>query len=409
MNVATDLEREYRPPAGLDALQGRALIAGVVGLVVAALGWLVSPAQFFQAYLVAFLSWLAVALGCFGLLMLQHMTGGGWGVTLRRVLEAASRTLPLLLLLFLPLVLGLGELYHWSHAEAVEVDPVLQHKHPYLNVPAFLVRAGVFFGLWIVVMLKLTALSREQDRTGDPALFRRLQAWSAAGFLVLALTGTFASMDWMMSLDPHWFSSLFGLWYLTGAALSGLCLAILMAKWLADRPPMEAVLAPRLFHDYGKLLLALVMLWAYLSFSQLMLIWGANLPEEITFYLQRLKGPWMPVSVLLLFAHFVLPFLILLSSGLKQRKDKLVQVAAMLLVLRWVDHYWNVVPTLQMVRGDAASPLAGLWIGLTAVVGVGGIWVWGFLRELAKQPLLPVQEPFLGEILAPSREALAHD
>lgn len=410
MDTTTELDSGYAPPReDLGRLQSRALVVGVAGLLVAALGWLVDPSHFFQAYLVAFLFWLSVALGCFGLLLLHHMTGGAWGLMLRRVMEAASRTFPLLLVLFLPLLLGLHELFHWTHDEAVAADPVLQHKSGYLGVPWFLARAALYFGVWLLVTYKITGMSLEQDRTGDPALFKRMQAWAAGGFLLVALTGSFASMDWMMSLDPHWFSSLFGLWYLTGAALSGLCVAILMAKWLADRPPMERVLAPRLFHDYGKLLLALVMLWAYLSFSQLMLIWGANLPEEIPFYIQRLRGPWLAASALLLLAHFVLPFLLLLSSSRKQRKAKLMQVAAMLLVMRWVDHYWNVVPTLQAARGEEAQVVAGLWVGLAAVAGVGGLWLWSFFRQLARHPLVPVQEPFLAEAIGPSKEALAHD
>jgi hypothetical protein len=409
MEPARAQRSDFAPPPDLGRWQGRALIVGLAGLVVAALGLLVDVAHFFQAYLVAFMFWLSVALGCFGLMMLHHLTRGAWGLAVRRSLEAASRTLPLLLVLFLPLIFGIHELYHWSHAEVVAADPILQQKHPYLNVGWFLVRAAIYFGIWLAVAFQLNQLSAEQDRTGDPALFRRMQAWATVGFLLLALTVTFAAMDWMMSLDPHWFSSLFGLWYFTGAGLSGLTFVILVAGWLSDRPPLAAVLTPRLFHDYGKLLLAFVMLWAYLSFSQLLLIWGANLPEEIPFYLRRLQGGWGAVSVLLLLAHFVLPFLLLLSSSLKRRKVRLVQVAGMVLAMRWLDHYWNVAPTLQALEVGKVHPLAGLWIDLAAVVGIGGLWLWYFARELARRPLLPLGEPFLADIVPPAREALAHD
>jgi hypothetical protein len=409
MAAATEPRHDFRPPRELDRLQGGALLAGVVGLVVALLGLLVDVGNFFQAYLVAFLFWLSIALGCFGLMMLHHLTRGAWGLAIRRSLEAATRTFPLLLVLFVPLLFGIHQLFHWSHEALVAADPILRQKHPYLNVPWFIGRAAIYFAIWMVLAGRLNRLSAEQDRTGDPALFRRMQSWSAAGFLLLVVTISFAAMDWMMSLDPHWFSSLFGLWYLSGAALSGLTFVILVAGWLSNRPPMDVVLAPRLFHDYGKLLLAFVMLWAYLSFSQLLLIWGANLPEEIPFYLRRLQGPWMAVSIILLLAHFVLPFLVLLSSGLKRRKANLVQVAAVVLAMRWLDHYWNIAPTLQALQVVELRPLAGLWMDLAALVGVGGIWLWWYFRELARRSLLPVREPFLPEIVAPSREALAHD
>jgi hypothetical protein len=405
----------FAPPATLRRLQGPALVTGLVGLVVTGIGFLVDRPHFYQAWLTGWVLWLSVALGCLGLLMLHHMTHGGWGLVIRRPLEAAARTLPLLLVLFVPVVLGMHDLYHWTHEEAVRADKFLTAKAPYLNEPFFLVRAGIYFACWLGLAWYLDRLSRRQDEGGDGAgaIYRRLQATSAAGFLLLALTSTFASIDWLMSLDPHWFSSLYGLWFFAGMGLSGLVFSILVAGWLGRRDPMRAVIRPRHFHDYGKLFFAFVMLWAYLSFSQYLLIWSANLPEEIPFYLRRMHGAWAVISVLLLLAHFVLPFLILLSADVKQRSRTLVKVAAAMLVMRWVDYFWNVGPTLHALHsaareaghsaaqaGVAHSPWAGLWIDLAAPVGIGGLFVWFFVRQLAARPLLPVGDPFLAEAVA---------
>jgi hypothetical protein len=395
----------FAPPGSLRRLQGPALVAGVVGLALAGVGLVVDRAHFFQAWLVGWVFWLSVALGGLGLAMLHHMTGGAWGLMIRRPLEAASRTLPLLVVLFLPVLGGMHDLYHWTHDEVVRADRFLTAKAPYLNEPFFIARAGVYFAIWLLFAWQLNALSRRQDG-GDPdlALARRLRAWSAAGFLTLALTGSFAAIDWLMSLDPHWFSSLYGLWFFAGIGLSGLTFTVLIAGWLSRRPPLLGVLRPRHFHDYGKLFFALVMLWAYLSFSQYLLMWSGNLPEEIPFYLRRMDGVWAVASVVLLVGHFVLPFLVLLSADVKQRGRVLVKVAVWVLAMRWLDYYWNVAPTLQALHagGDHGWSWTGLWIDLAAVAGIGGIWVWFFLRQLGQRPLLPLNDPYL-------REALAHD
>jgi hypothetical protein len=396
----------YAPPGSLRRLQGPALIVGVVGLALAGAGFLVDRAHFFQAWLVGWVFWLSVALGCLGLAMLHHMTGGAWGLMIRRPLEAAARTLPLLFVLFVPVIAGMHDLYHWTHEDVVRADRFLTAKAPYLNEPFFIGRAVAYFAIWLLFAWRLTALSRRQDN-GDPdlSLARRLRAWGAAGFLTLALTGSFASIDWLMSLDPHWFSSLYGLWFFAGMGLSGLTFIVLVAGWLSHRPPMEGVLRPRHFHDYGKLFFAFVMLWAYLSFSQYLLMWSGNLPEEIPFYLRRMHGVWAAASVVLLAGHFVLPFLVLLSADVKQRGRMLVKVAVWVLAMRWLDYYWNVAPTLQALHqgsGGHGWSWTGLWIDFAALAGIGGVWVWFFLSRLAQRPLLPLNDPYL-------REALAHE
>lgn len=401
MHGTAALDTSFAPPPDLRRLQGRFLVAGVVGLLVAAVGFFVDRHHFFQAWLVAWLLWLSVALGCLGLTMLHHLSRGAWGLMIRRPLEAGARTLPLLVVLFLPVLAGMGYLFEWSHEEVVRADHLLSAKVPYLNVPFFVARAAVYFLVWVGLAWSLTTLSRRQDESTDPALFRRMQAISAAGFLLLALTGSFASIDWMMSLDPHWQSSLYGLWFFAGLGLSALTFTVVVANWLRQRSPMAGVLRPQHFHDYGKLFFAFTMLWAYLSFSQFLLIWAGNLPEEIPFYLRRMHGGWGVVSAFLVVAHFFLPFLVLLSADVKRRSAWLVKVALWMIAMRWLDYFWNVAPTLQAMHGGAHGNVwTGLWIDLAAAVGLGGVWIWFYLRQLADRPLLPIGDPFLQEVLA---------
>jgi hypothetical protein len=389
----------FDPPADLGRVQSPALIAGVAGLAVTAIGFFVDRPHFFQGWLVAWVAWVSVALGCLGLSMLHHLSRGAWGLMIRRPLEAGARTLPLLAILFLPILAGMPSLYEWANADVVRHDEVLMQKSAYLNTGAFIGRTVVYLAIWILFTVMLSRLSKRQDETADPALFRHMQAWSAIGFLVLALTATFAAIDWLMSLDPHWFSSLYGLWFFAGLGLSGLTFAVVIANWLRQSEPMSAVLRPRHFHDYGKLFFAFTMLWAYLSFSQFLLIWSGNLPEEIPFYIRRAHGGWAVVSALVLFGHFILPFLILLSADVKQRAATLVKIAVWMLFMRWLDIYWNVAPTLQAVHKNG-NAWTGIWIDLAALVGIGGVFVWYYVRQLVSRPLLPIHDPFLAEVLA---------
>jgi hypothetical protein len=402
--AARTLPASFDPPASLRRVQGPALIAGVVGLALAGVGFFVDRAHFFQAWLVGWVFWMSVTLGCTGLLMLHHMTHGAWGLMIRRSLEAVSRVLPLMIVLFVPLLFGLHDLYHWTHGAVVAADRFLSAKAAYLNVPFWIGRNVFYFAVWLYFMWALNRLSRRQDETGDAKTYGQLQAHGAAGFLTLALTGTFAAIDWLMSLDPHWFSSLYGLWFFAGMGLSGLTFVIVVAYWLAGREPMASVMTARHFHDYGKLFFAFVMLWAYLSFSQFLLIWAGNLPEEIPFYLRRMGATqWSIVSAILLVGHFVLPFLILLSADVKQRSRTLVKVAVWVLVMRWVDFFWNVAPTLQAqhaAEGAHGWSWSGVWIDVAAAVGIGGLFVWYFGRQLVQRPLLPKNDPFLAEALA---------
>jgi hypothetical protein len=268
-------------PPWLDRFQKRALWVGGVGAVVSVLGAFSSPQAFYRAYLVGFLFWLGIPLGCLGISMLQHMTGGGWGLVARRILEAASRTMPLLAVLFVPVALGVRELYSWSRPEVMEANELLQHKQPYLNARFFLARAGLYFVVWWLFAGLLNRWSLQQDRTGNPHLHRRMQLWSSVGLVAYMLTASFAGFDWLMSLDPLWFSSLYGMHFVVGHGVAALAFLIVCARRLSLSEPMSRALLPRHFDDYGKLLLAFVLLWVYVTFSQFLIIWSGNLPEEI--------------------------------------------------------------------------------------------------------------------------------
>lgn len=378
----------------LDRIQHRSLIAGGVGLGLCLLGAFLNPEQFFRSYLLAYLFWTGIALGSFAIVMLHHLTGGGWGFVIRRLLEAGTRTLPLMAVLFVPLLFGLPDLYVWARPAEVAGDALLQHKSAYLNVPFFLFRTVVYFAIWIGVTYFLNKWSVEQDRTAEPLLTRRLQVLSGPGLVLYGLTATFASIDWAMSLEPHWFSTIYGVMFIVGQVLATLALMILMAVLLADREPLSNVVSPAYLVDLGNLLLAFVMFWAYMAFSQYIVIWSGNLPEEITWYLHRTTGGWQWIALFLIIFHFAVPFLLLLSRVTKRNVQMLSAVAGALIVIRLVDLFWLVVPAFHH------TGLAIHWMDLVAPVGVGGIWMWFFIWQLKGRPLLPLHDPRLEGIVS---------
>jgi hypothetical protein len=376
----------YTPPASLESLRQRSLTAGVVGLVAAALGAFLNPGQFFHSYLLAFLFWLAAALGGLALSMLHHMSGGGWGVVLRRIFEAAARTLPWMALFFVPVAFGMKSLYPWTDTAMVAADHVLSEKAAYLNAPFFLVRAAIYFAIWCSLALVLSRWSAEQDRTGDPALAERMQRVSAGGLVIYVLSMTFASIDWAMSMEPHWFSTMYGFLFVIGQAIMGLSIAIVVARRLSTEAPMSGVYNVGHFHDFGKLLFAFSMVWAYLSFCQFLIIWSANLPEEIPWYQHRLHHGWEYLAIALVAVHFVVPFAVLLSRKTKRNATVLARMAMWMIAARLVDLFFLI--------GPEAYP-EGLrlgWIDLAAVVGIGGIWVSLFIGNLKSRSLLPVHD-----------------
>jgi hypothetical protein len=372
----------------LATLKRRALIVGVAVLAVAALGGLANRAAFFQAYLLGFLFWGGIAIGCLSLLMLHHLVSGRWGYLIQRLLEAGVRTLPLLALAFVPLLFGLQDLYLWARPEVVAADALLRHKQGYLNGTAFFGRAAVYFLVWIGLGTLLTMLSDRQDQgIGTGPLTRRLQVLSGPGLVLYGLTVTFAAFDWVMSLEPHWFSSVYGMVFIVGQALLALAFAILVLAPLARRPALQGAGGPDRLHDLGNLLLALTMLWAYIAFSQYLIIWSGNLPEETSWYLRRMTGGWEAVALLLVVGHFLLPFLLLLSRAAKRRGPVLAGVAGGLLGMRLLDLFWLVAPALH------PTGFALHWLDVAVPLGLGGIWLAAYLACLARRPLLPVRDP----------------
>jgi hypothetical protein len=386
----SELSLSLRSDHTLVRLRRPALVIGGIGLAATLAGALTDAQQFFRSYLVAYLFWFGIALGSLPILMLQYITGGAWGAVLRRVLESATRTLPLLLVLFVPLLFGLSSIYEWARADHVAHDAILQHKRVYLNVPFFLVRAVLYFGSWLALTWFLNHWSALQDAEDDPRHAKRLEYLSRGGLLLYSLTMTFAAIDWVMSLEPHWFSTIYGILFIGGQVLSAFAFAIPIAVLIAREPPLSTVIGPGQFHDLGNLLLAFVMLWAYFAFSQFLIIWSANLPEEAPWYLNRLGGGWQWIGIALIVFHFALPFAVLLSRNLKRNGPLLAAVAGGVVLMRVVDLYWLVTP--------AFSPLALRvhWLDVTTLFGVGGLWLFVFLWQLQGRPVLPRHDTSLG-------------
>jgi hypothetical protein len=378
---------------GLERFQRPALLVGVAALAICVVGAFFAPSQFFRSYLWAFLFWAGIALGCLAVAMLHHVTGGAWGLPIRRPLESGTRTLPLMLLLFLPIVAGAGKIYEWANPTAVAHDPILRHKSLYLNLPFFIGRAAFYFAAWLALAYFLNRWSLEQDRTGERPIARRLQLLSSAGLVAYGLTVTFASIDWAMSLEPHWFSTMYGVLFIAGQALSAFAFIVTLLVLLSATPPLAGFVEHRHYHDLGKLMLAFVMFWAYVSFSQYLIIWAGNLPEEIPWYLRRLQGGWGWVGAALILLHFVLPFLLLLPASANRNPRILGMVAAIILLMRAVDVFWLTQPAF------AGSRFRLHWMDVLAPIGVGGLWLGAFLWQLGKRPLLPMNDPEMQEAL----------
>ena len=380
---------DWTPPAQLASLRTRAFVVGGIATVISVVGLFMDRARFFDSYITAWAFVLSAPVGMFGLLLINHVTRGAWGVIGRRVFEAGARSLPVMALLFVPEILGMREIYAWADPEVVAHDTLIQDKSIYLNVPFFLARAALYFLVWAGLTWTLTRLSRRQDGDADPGLSRRMSSIAAGGLVVFALTLTFAAFDWLMSLDPHWFSSIYGVYYFGGAALTALSLLVILMLWMGRFEPLSEVLNPAHFHDWGKLMLAFTMLWAYFSVSQLIIIWSGNLPEEVPWYIARTSGAWKIFPYLIIVLHFFVPFTLLLSSDLKADRRRLAAVAVFIIVMRFVDIYWQSAPSLDIQQWH--------WLDLALPVAIGGIWLGSFLTLLADRPILPRNDPFFDE------------
>ncbi len=367
-----------------DRLQRAMLIVGLTALITTFGFYARNPEQFFRSYLLAFVFWIGFPLGSMAILMLNHLTGGDWGLPIRRPLEAATRTFPAILILFIPLLLGLKTLYPWMRPEVVTGDAILRAKAFYLNPSFFLTRAAIYFVIWFGLSYFLNKWSEEQDRTGDPTLAKRLEGLSGPGLIFYGLTVTYASIDWVMSLEPHWYSTIFGMIFMMIGVLGAMAMVIIVASLLARHEPFASLVVPAQFNDLGNLLLTFVMLWAYLSFSQWLIIWSGNLRDEIPWYMTRARGAWEGWGLFLIIFHFSVPFLLLLQRGLKRRVRALAWVAAALLMTDFMVVIWMVVPAFEPNRVHIHPQ------DLTAMCGIGGIWVAAFVWQLKRRPLLPL-------------------
>ena len=385
-------------PPRIDLIERRGLALGVVALALSGVGAFLSPDQFFRSYLFAYLFWVGVAIGCTSIVMIHHLSGGVWGLVIRRILEAGMRTLPWAALFFLPLVFGLKPLYLWARPEVVAGDEALQRKSVYLNVPFFLGRAAFYFAVWIALAHFLGKWSLELDRGENVKVSRRLRELSGGGLIPLGLTITFSSIDWAMSLAPHWFSTIYGILFMVGQVLSAMAFVIVVVALLGTQRPLSDAVRPSSVHDLGKLMLAFVMLWAYVNLSQFLIVWSGNIAEEAPFYVGRLQGGWQWVGLVLVVFHFALPFLLLLSRDLKRNAQLLGTVAGGVLLVRLLDLFWLIGPDLRG-HGREAVGFAVHWLDVALPLGLGGLWLFAFARGLKARPLLPVGEPEIRELL----------
>jgi hypothetical protein len=387
--------QDYKAPAGLDRVQMRGWMVGGVALVIALIGAFAHPDKFFESYLFSYLLVLGLTLGSLGLLMLQHLTGGQWGIMIRRPLEAASRNVPLILVMFVPILFGMKHLYGaWLDPEKVQTEPLSDFQQHYLTHGGFVFRAVVYFAIWLLLMLLFNSWSRQQDREPEnPAVLRRIKTLAGPGVILYVLSMTFAVIDWAMSLSPHWASTIYGFIFVATQAVSAMCLMILVVILLKGSEPYASVLKTRHLHDLGKLLFAFNMLWGYFDFSQLLIIWSGNQPEEISFYRSRLSGEWGVVAVVVLLFSFGLPFLILLSEDVKRNPKLISKVAIWMLVFRLVDLYW-------MTRPEFTARAWPTWLDFVVPVALVGVWVGFFAMNLKQRPLLPLGDPNLAEAIA---------
>ncbi len=386
--------QDYQAPESIGRVQQRALIVGLVGLVLCVVGYVKSPADFIHSYLMAFIFVLGMSLGSLGLLMLQHLTGGHWGIMIRRPLESATRALPLVLVLFVPIFFGMRYLYSaWLNAPSSGEGALSTFQQSYLTESGFKTRAVIYFAVWLILVFFFNRWSKEQDvNREDRSLRRRLKMAAGPGIILYVFAMSFAAIDWVMSISPHWASTIYGFLFVAGQLISSMSLMIAVIVLLAGSEPLASVVQKRHLHDLGKLLLAFVMLWAYFAFSQLLITWSGNLPEEISFYRTRLYGGWGVVAVILLIFHFFVPFFLLLSRDLKRNPKLLPRVAIWLIFMRFVDLFWMTRPEFT------SSAIPNLW-DFAALLALGGLWFCVFAWQLKQRPLLPIGDPKLEEAI----------
>lgn len=386
------------PVADISRWRNVAIGIGGIGSIVT-IGGMIFPEyreDALRAWLLGFIFWGGIGLGGIGVLLLQYLTGGAWGIAIRRIAEAASRTLPIIFVLFLPIAIGASSIYEWTHLVGTD-DRIIAARQPYLSLNWWYIRAALYFILWGVMVYLLNNWGKKQDEAQTPEEAAKMlgdaTAFSGPTMVFYVIVVSFAAIDWVMTLDPHWFSTIWGLLFTAGWALSFFCFAVMIWALLSDKAPMNRILGKRHFHDVGKLMLALVMVWAYFNFSQFLIIYSGNLPEETRWYLGRMEGTWGVIGVLLIVFHFAFPYLVLLNREIKRSSKWLAVMACFILVLRVVDMFYLIGPSPR-VSGHAAGFHISIF-DFIAPFAVGGIWLWFFFGQLMSRPLVPVNDPFL--------------
>jgi len=402
MSAAHAKNLDLMAPQVVKTIEKSLLIVGVIFAVISLVIALFRPDEFFRAYLLGYMDWLGVTLGSMAILMIRHLTGGGWGMVIRRILGAAMRCLPLMAVLFIPILFGLPKLYLWARPLDSIADKHLRENlqeltRSYLTVHGFIIRAAIYLAIWNLLSFLLTKWSQEQDKPSSRDNTQRFKAVSGPGLILYAFTISFAAIDWVMSIDPSWISTIYGLLILIGELLSAMCFAVVVERILVNYKPMSELLKPDFVHDHGKWMLTFIMVWAYFSFSQWLIIWAGNLPDEITWYMRRLNGGWGFVGLFLVVFQFAVPFVLLLSRPFKRDIRRLVWLAAWIMVMRYVDLFWIIEPNFSQTFSLTLADIA-------VSVAIGCIWLAYFCRNLSSLPLLPAYDVDASEVLEPAHE-----
>jgi hypothetical protein len=395
MTTATMNKSDLMAPPVAQTIQRRSLVIGVIGAIASVAGAFLAPDSFYSAYLSGFMFWLGLSLGCMAILMLHHLVGGAWSIVIRRILESGMMTLPLMFVLFIPILLNLPKLYFWARPGLT--DPKIVEIHDsYLNFNGILIRYILYFAIWFGMAYFLNRWSTEQDTIAGQSTLR-FRAMSSIGLVIYSFTISFAVIDWVMSLQARWISTIYGFIFIAGEALSAFCFCVVIESILGKRKPMSDYLTDTEVHDHGKFMLTFVMVWTYFNFSQWLIIWAGNLPDEIPWYMRRMNGGWGEVGLFLAVFQFAVPFALLLSRQLKREARTLVRLASWILLMRMVDIFWHVEPALHPAFHVS-------WLHFTIIAGIGGLWMAYFFHNLRSRPLLPVNAPQTLRLLEQSHE-----
>lgn len=366
-----------------------ALIA--IGLFLGAIGLMLDFTHAIYNYLLTFVFILSLSLGAMFLIALEYVVGADWSVPFRRINEFFASVLPYLLILVIPLFLSLHSLFHWTHTETVQSDKILQGKTPYLNETFFLIRNIIFIIVWSLFFYLMTKNSRRQDLDADQKHTRN-NIKLAAGFIpVFAITVTLASIDWLMSLEPHWFSTIFGIYFFAGSVVASFSAVTLAGAFLWEHRLLNPKINEEHFHNFGSLLFTFINFWGYIAFSQYMLIWYANMPEETFWLINRWQGGWIWGSLLLIFVHFVVPYFMLLSQPSKMNIKKLKFVSIWLLIAHFIDLYWLIMPQMKTDK----TGILYFFIDIAFPIAAVGFIVLIFYFNSKKHNILPVGDPKL--------------